>query len=57
MFSKGKSATKVLENNAITQQYEVGKLVGSGGPEGVWKIYEGVNKSDAKVSTSPHSMS
>ena len=56
MFSKGKTATKVLENNAITHQYEVGRLVGSGGPEGVWKIYEGVNKSDAKVSTRPHSV-
>ena len=51
MFSKGKTATKVLESNAITQQYEVGKLFGSGGPEGVWKIYEGVSKFDGKVST------
>ena len=50
MFSKGKTATKVLENNVITHQYEVGKLFGSGGPEGVWKIYEGVSKTDGKVS-------
>ena len=50
MFSKGKTATKVLENNIITQQFEVGKLFGSGGPEGVWKIYEGISKTDGKVS-------
>ena len=51
MFSKGKTATKVLENNFITHQFEVGKLFGSGGPESVWKIYEGVSKIDGKVRT------
>ena len=49
MFSKGKSALKLLENNPILSQYEVGRLYASGGPEGVWKIYEGVSKTDAKV--------
>ena len=50
MFSKGKTASKVLENNVILQQYDVGRLFGSGGPEGVWKIYEGVSKTDGRVS-------
>ena len=50
MFSKGKTASKVLEHNVILQQYEVGRLYAGGGPEGVWKIYEGVSKTDGKVS-------
>ena len=49
MFSKGKTASKVLENNVILQQYEVGRLYAGGGPEGVWKIYEGISKTDGKV--------
>lgn len=49
MFSKGKTATKVLENNIILQQYDVGRMFGSGGPEGVWKIYEGLSKVDGRV--------
>ena len=50
MFGKGKTATKVLEHNSILNQYDVGRLFGSGGPEGVWKIYEGMNKNDGRVS-------
>ena len=49
MFSKGKSALKLLENNAILSHFDVGRLYASGGPESVWKIYEGVAKSDGKV--------
>ena len=49
MFSKGKSALKLLENNPILSHYEVGRLYANGGPEGVWKIYEGVSKTDGKV--------
>ncbi len=51
MFSKVKSSSKVLENNAILQHYDVGKAYASGGPEGVWKIHEAVSKTDGKVST------
>ena len=51
MFSKSKSASKLLENNPILQYYEVGRLFGNGGPEGVWKIYEGVSKADGRVSS------
>jgi len=50
MFGKGKTASKVLEHNGILNQYDVGRLFGSGGPEGVWKIYEGMNKTDGRVS-------
>ena len=50
MFSKGKSALKLLENNAILSHFDVGRLYASGGPESVWKIYEGVAKADGKVS-------
>ena len=49
MFSKGKPASKVLEHNVILQKYDVGRLYGSGGPEGAWKIYEGCCKTDGKV--------
>ena len=49
MFSKGKSALKLLENNAILSHFDVGRLYASGGPESVWKIYEGVAKADGKV--------
>ena len=49
MFSKGKSGYKLLESNPILSHYEVGRLYATGGPEGVWKIYEGVSKADGKV--------
>ena len=49
MFGKGKTGSKVLEHNGILNQYDVGRLFGSGGPEGVWKIYEGMNKTDGRV--------
>lgn len=41
------------EGNPILNQYEMGKQVATGGPEGVWKVYEGHRKSDAKVSPEP----
>ena len=49
MFSKGKSGYKLLESNPILSHYEVGRLYATGGPEGVWKIYEGISKADGKV--------
>ena len=49
MFSKGKSALKLLETNPILGHFDVGRLYASGGPENVWKIYEGVAKADGKV--------
>ena len=51
MFSKGKSGAKLLENNAILHHFHVGRLFATGGPEGVWKIYEGYYKTDGKVSS------
>ena len=54
MFSKGKSGAKLLENNAILHHFHVGRLFASGGPEGVWKIYEGYYKTDGKVSNECH---
>ena len=49
MFSKGKSGVRLLENNAILQHYEVGRVFASGGPEGIWKIHEAISKHDGKV--------
>ena len=40
-----------MDKGPLAQQYEVGKLIGTGGPCFVWKIYEGYRKSDGKVST------
>ena len=50
--SGGRSAAvaKLLENNSITCHYEVGRYVGSGGPEGVWRLHEATARSDGKVS-------
>ena len=49
MFSKSKSGSRILENNPILNHYEVGRPYGSGGPEGIWKIYEGYSKTDKRV--------
>ena len=49
MFSKGKTGAKLLENNPVLQYYEVGRCYASGGPEGIWKIYEGKKRADGKV--------
>ena len=45
------AVAKLLENNSITCHYEVGKYVGSGGPEGVWRLHEARARSDGKVSS------
>ncbi|KAI5734662.1 hypothetical protein M8J77_009216 [Diaphorina citri] len=59
MFSKlkhgvggGGGASGYLENNAIGQYFEIGKHVSSAGPEMVWKIHDGVRRSDGKISSS-----
>ena len=44
------AVAKLLENNSITCHYEVGRYVGSGGPEGVWRLHEATARSDGKVS-------
>lgn len=48
MFSKGKSGSRLLENNPILQHFEVNRCYASGGPEGIWKIYEARSKLDGK---------
>jgi len=40
----------ILDTNQLGQQFEVTRLVGTAGPEHVWKIYDGWRKSDGKVS-------
>lgn len=55
MFSKFKSSGTTVpqnsfDNNPITQHFEIGKQVGSSGPEYVWKIYDCIRKSDGRVS-------
>ena len=35
--------------NPITQHFDIGRHVGSAGPEMAWKIYDAVRKSDGKV--------
>ena len=47
------AAAKLLENNSMACHYDVGKAIGSGGPEGVWKLYEARARSDGKVRRSP----
>lgn len=54
MFSKFKSGPIVpqnpIDNNPITQHFEIGKQTASAGPELVWRIHEAYKKSDGKVS-------
>ena len=56
MFAKLKSnsgsptsSNSLLDLNPISQYFEIGKQIGSAGPELVWKIFEAVKKSDRKV--------
>ena len=42
-----------IEQNPISQQFEIGRLVGSAGPEFLWKIYDAKRKSDNKVRSIP----
>lgn len=55
MFSKFKSGPIVpqnpIDNNPITQHFEIGKQTASAGPELVWRIFEACKKSDGKVSS------
>ncbi|KAK6627086.1 hypothetical protein RUM44_009563 [Polyplax serrata] len=54
MFSKFKhvgsasAQQNILENNPISQFFEVGKQTASAGPELVWKIHDAYRKSDGK---------
>ncbi|XP_022258861.1 SCY1-like protein 2 isoform X1 [Limulus polyphemus] len=49
MFSKLKpTGTSPVEMNPITQYYDIGKHVGSAGPELVWKICDAIRKSDRR---------
>ncbi|EEB16557.1 hypothetical protein Phum_PHUM426920 [Pediculus humanus corporis] len=56
MFSKfkyvgsGASAQQnILDNNPISQFFEVGKQTSSAGPELIWKIHDAYRKSDGKL--------
>ena len=44
------AAARLFESNPLSPKYDIGGLVGNGGPDGVWKIYKGVCKEDLKVS-------
>lgn len=43
------SHSSPLLDNPLGQQFEVGRLVGSAGPELAWKLYDAVRRSDKKV--------
>ncbi|XP_022248473.1 SCY1-like protein 2 [Limulus polyphemus] len=49
IFSKLKpTGLSSVELNPISQQFDIGKQVGSAGPELIWKIYDAVKKSEKK---------
>lgn len=52
-FTKSANQTNIspIDNNPITQFFEVGKLTACAGPELVWKIHESFRKSDGKVNS------
>lgn len=41
-----------LDANPIAEHFDFGRQVGSAGPELAWKIYDGVRRADAMVSSS-----
>ena len=54
MFSRFKgsgSSQTLLESNAITSYFEVGRQTASAGPGFLWKIHDAYRKSDGKVNT------
>uniref|UniRef100_T1IGV0 Protein kinase domain-containing protein n=1 Tax=Strigamia maritima TaxID=126957 RepID=T1IGV0_STRMM len=52
MFAKFKPAPQSphgpLDSNPILQHYDVGKLVGSAGPELTWRVHDAVRRCDKK---------
>lgn len=59
MFSKFKSGAATpqnpYDNNPIAELYEIGKQAACAGPELVWKIHDGIRKSDKQVSSTFYS--
>ncbi|GAB6033329.1 hypothetical protein CHUAL_013097 [Chamberlinius hualienensis] len=51
MFKFKQVPQHVLDNNPIMQQFEIGRQVGSAGPELIWKIYEAIRRTDKKESS------
>ena len=43
------SACKLFETNPLHLTFEIGPLIGNGGPEGVWRIHKGTSKDENKV--------
>ena len=57
MFSRfkagGCSSQTLLEGNAITTYFEVGRQTATAGPGLLWKVHDAYRKSDGKVTDSP----
>lgn len=51
MFSIIKQSIYAEDTNPITRYFQIGRQVGSCGPEMIWKIYEAIRISDQKVSS------
>lgn len=49
MLSMFKNTISVEGSNPISKYFRVGRLIGSAGPEMVWKIYEAKRVDDNKV--------
>jgi len=49
-FKGGGSSQALLEGNAITTYFEIGRQTASAGPGFLWKIHDAYRKSDGKVS-------
>lgn len=49
MFSIIKQSIYAEDTNPITRYFQIGRQVGSCGPEMIWKIYEAIRVSDQKV--------
>ena len=38
-----------IDSNPVANYYDIGKIIGTAGPELAWKLYEAHSKSDQKV--------
>lgn len=43
------SPPTIIDTNPISQYFDIGKQIGSAGPELAWKIFDATGKTDRKV--------
>ena len=49
VMGSGSGGLPAMDKGPLAQQYEVGKMIATGGPSFVWKVFEAYRKCDGKV--------